>query len=366
MTYPVPTPRSDEPPPIAVRGPLAWLRQNLFRNGLQAVMTLTMGGVLVLAAQPLIVWAVVNARTGSTPASCAGAEGACWSFVAANFQLFMVGTYPFEQRWRPMTALAVLIALVVATTWRRVRRWRPIYAVWAIGIALIYGLLRGGVFELPRVESAQWGGLLLTLILSFVGIAVAFPLGVLLALGRQSRAMPAVKALSIGFIELIRGVPLISVLFLAAVMVPLFLPSGVNVDNLLRAQVGIILFQSAYLAEVVRGGLQALPSGQDEAARALGLGYAQRMRRVILPQALRIVIPALVNQFIIILKDTTLVVVIGMFDLMGVAEVAIRNPTWLGRNFEAYAFVAAIYWAICFSMSRLSLNLERRLKIARL
>ncbi|MCI0364448.1 MAG: amino acid ABC transporter permease [Phycisphaerales bacterium] len=359
-------PRPDELPPIRARGPMAWLRHNLFRTWLQSAMTLAMGGLLALAAQPLIAWAILNARTGTTPASCAGAEGACWSFVAANFQLFMVGTYPFEQRWRPLSALAVLVVLVVAMAWRRVRRWRPIYAVWALGIGLIYGLLRGGALGLPTVESAQWGGLLLTLILSFTAIAVAFPLGVLLALGRQSRTMPAVKALSIGFIELIRGVPLISVLFLAAIMVPLFLPSGVTVDNLLRAQVGIILFQSAYLAEVVRGGLQAVPGGQDEAARALGLSYALRMRRVILPQALRIVIPALVNQFIIILKDTTLVVVIGMFDLMGIAEVAIRNPTWLGRNFEAYAFVAAIYWVICFSMSRLSLDLERRLKVARL
>ncbi|MGQ9372212.1 amino acid ABC transporter permease, partial [Azospirillum sp. ST 5-10] len=214
-------------------------------------------------------------------------------------------------------------------------------------------LMWGGVFGLSYVENAYWGGLPLTLILSVIGLAVAFPVSILLALGRRSD-LPAVKAVCVAYIELIRGVPLISLLFMASVMFPLFLPTGVNIDKLLRAQIAFILFAAAYMAEAIRGGLQAIPKGQYEAADSLGLGYWQKMGKIILPQALAISIPPLVNTFISSFKDTSLVIIIGLYDLLGTAKAALTDPAWRGYYREAYLFIGLIYWCFCFFMSKYS------------
>lgn len=341
---------------------LHWCRKNLFANWWQALLT-SVGALLLAAAlPPLFAWAVLDARVTGSPQDCAVAVGACWAFVVDNLPLFLFGTYPADERWRGIAWLALVLGLGVTAFVlgpSGARMWLPL----AVGAALLGVLLLGGseVLGLPPVASGAWGGLALTLLLSLIGILASFPIGVVLALGRTNRSMPAIRLLSAGAIELIRSVPLVSILFLSSVLLPLFFAEGVTVDKLLRAQVGIIIFQSAYMAEVIRGGLQAVPAGQDEAAAALGLKYALRMRLIVLPQALRKVIPALVNQVIIIIKDTSLVVVIGMFDLLGAAELAVRNVTWSGRNFEAYAFIGLIYWSLCYSVSQASYKLETRI-----
>jgi general L-amino acid transport system permease protein len=248
---------------------------------------------------------------------------------------------------------------VVATC--RPQWWQPRLAwAWLAGLALSAVLMWGGVFGLSYVENARWGGLPLTLMLATFGVGLAFPLGVLLALGRRSR-LPAIKAMSVAYIELIRGVPLISLLFMSSVMLPLFLPAGMNIDKLLRAQVAIVLFAAAYIAEVVRGGLQAIPKGQFEGAASIGLSYWQEMRLVILPQALRIVIPPLVSLFLSVFKDTSLVVVIGIFDLTQSTKAALADAAWRGFAVEAYVFVSLIYFVFCYAISRYSRGLEARL-----
>ena len=253
--------------------------------------------------------------------------------------------------------IALLIGLYAVSAVRAM--WRPRLAlVWVVGLGIIGLVMWGGVFGLRYVETERWGGLILTLLLSTFGIAFAFPISILLALGRRSH-LPAVRSLCIGYIELIRGVPLISVLFMASVMLPLFLPTGVTIDKLLRAQIALILFAAAYLAEVVRGGLQALPPGQEEAARALGLSYWQRTLLVILPQALRISIPPLVNTFIGLFKDTSLVVIIGLFELLTTIKISLTEPAWTGFGVEAYLFASLIYFLFCYAMSRYSQGLER-------
>ena len=240
--------------------------------------------------------------------------------------------------------------------------WKPWLAlVWVFGLAGFYVLMGGGIFGLTPVENTRWGGLPLTLILATFGIACAFPIGVLLALGRRSR-MPAIKALCVVYIELIRGVPLISLLFMSSVMLPLFLPVGFSIDKLLRAQIAIIMFASAYIAETVRGGLQAIPKGQYEGADSLGLSYWQAMRKIILPQSLKVVIPPLVGIFISLFKDTSLVVIIGIFDLTLAAKAALSDAAWRGFGIEAYVFISLIYFVFCYSMSKYSQSIERRLQ----
>jgi len=225
---------------------------------------------------------------------------------------------------------------------------------------IAYYLWLGDGFGLTFVETAKWGGLFLTLVVAGTGIAASLPIGILFALGRRSD-MPAIRSVSIAFIELWRGVPLITVLFMSSVMLPLFLPEGVNFDKLLRALIGVALFSAAYMAEVVRGGLQAIPKGQYEAAAAMGLGYWKMMRLVILPQALKLVIPGIVNTFIGLFKDTTLVLIIGLFDLLGIVQAATTDPQWLGMAVEGYIFTAFVFWIFCFSMSRYSMYIERKL-----
>jgi len=304
-------------------------------------------------------WAFIEAVWRPDSKACRAAAGACWGFIADKHRFILFGTYPFEEHWRPAIATLLLIALWVLSAWRMF--WKPqLIGVWAIGLVSIGVLMWGGVFGLPYVENERWGGMILTLLLFTFGVAFAFPLSILLALARRSD-LPALRALAVGYIELVRGVPLISLLFMASVMLPLFLPAGVAIDKLLRAQLALILFAAAYLAEVVRGGLQAIPKEQYEAADALGLTYWQRTRAVVLPQALRIAVPPLVSTFIGFFKNTSLVVVIGLFDFLSTVKVSLNEPAWTGFGVEAYFFAALVYFVFCYAMSLYSRGLERRL-----
>lgn len=342
-----------------------WLRANLFNSVFNSVLTLVALYIVVRALVTVAGWAVVDA-VWSAPNGRACIEaggGACWAFIGSWYRFILFGRYPYEEQWRPLIVVVVFVALLLASCDRRL--WgRPLAAIWIGGFALNAILMFGGVFGLRYVETELWNGLPLTLVLAIIGLAAAFPLSVLLALGRRSD-MPAIRSVCVAYIELVRGVPLITVLFMASVMLPLFLPPGTTIDKLLRVQVGIILFSAAYLAEVVRGGLQAIPKGQFEAADALGLGYWRKVRLVILPQALRISIPPLVNTFIGTFKDTTLVTIVGLFDLISTASNAITNPNWRGFYAEAYVFIALIFFSFCFFMSRYSQYLERVLNEGR-
>ncbi len=347
--------------------PLAWTRANLFGSWWSMALTLALVYLIVRLAWAFVGWAFVHAvwtvpHAGGRPdtAICramAGA-GACWAVVREKYRFILFGFYPYDEQWRPALCVVLFILLYAVSAMRRFWR-RELALFWIAVLAAIVMVMRGGVLGLSRVPDDQWGGLPVTLLLATFGLACAFPLGVATALGRRSRAMPAVRLLCIGYVELIRGVPLISLLFMASVMFPLFMPPGVDVDKLLRAQIAIILFAGAYLAEVVRAGLQALPRGQQEAADALGLSWWQKTRLVVLPQALRQVIPALVNTFIGFFKDTSLVLVIGIFDLMTTGRTAILEPAWQGFGNEIYLLLALIYFAFCYAMSRYSRGLER-------
>jgi general L-amino acid transport system permease protein len=299
-------------------------------------------------------WAFLRAVWQPDPQACRAASGACWGFIVEKHRLIAFGTYPYEEHWRPALSSVFLIALWILTA--AVRRWWLISA-WIAGLAVIAVLMWGGVLGLPYVENERWGGLILTLLLTTFGLAFAFPLGILLALGRRSD-LPLVRALCVAYIELIRGVPLISVLFMASVMLPLFLPAGISIDKLLRAQVALILFAAAYLAEVVRGGLQAIPQHQYDAADALGLSYIQKTSLIVLPQALRIAVPPLVSTCIGFFKDTSLVLIIGLFDLLSTIKVSLNDPAWTGFGVEAYLFAALVYFVFCYAMSRYSRTLE--------
>ncbi|HVP08206.1 MAG TPA: amino acid ABC transporter permease [Burkholderiales bacterium] len=338
-------------------GPLHWIRRSLFSSWPSALATLA---ILWLAARwlpPFLDWAFAQAVwQASDPRACREAHGACWAFIGQKHRFILFGTYPFEQHWRPAAASVLLILLWFCSSFRRCWHWW-LAAVWLAGLALIGALMWGGVLGLPYVENERWGGLILTLLLASFGIAFAFPLSILLALGRRSR-LPVLRYACVGTIELVRGVPLISVLFMASVMLPLFLPAGATIDKLLRAQLALVLFAAAYLAEVVRGGLQAVPRPQVEAAEALGLSYRQAMLHVVLPQALRLSIAPLVNTFIGFFKDTSLVLIIGLFDFLSTIKVSLQDPAWSGFGVEAYLIASLVYFLFCYAMSAYSRGLE--------
>ena len=346
--------KPDMPPPNKVFGPMAWMRANLFSSWLNTLLTLLAFYLIYLIVPPILHWAILDANwVGTTRADCTK-EGACWVFIQQRFGQFMYGYYPGDLRWR--VDLTVWLAIVGVAPLFISRFQRK--AVYGLGFLVLYPiiaycLLHGGVLGLTNVATSQWGGLMLTLVIATVGIAGALPLGIVLALGRRSN-MPAIRVVCVTFIEFWRGVPLITVLFMSSVMLPLFLPEGMGIDKLLRALIGVILFQSAYVAEVVRGGLQAIPKGQYEAAAAMGLGYWRSMGLVILPQALKLVIPGIVNTFIALFKDTSLVIIIGLFDLLNSIKQATTDPAWLGMATEGYVFAALIFWIFCFGMSRYS------------
>jgi general L-amino acid transport system permease protein len=335
---------------------MKWLRENLFAGWGNSILTLLLVLLLWKAFLPFVDWAFVDAVWRPDSKACREAGGACWGFVADKHRFILFGTYPFEEHWRPAAATLLLLALWVLSLVRRF--WSSwLVAAWIAGLSIIGALMWGGMFGLPYVENERWGGLILTLLLTTFGLAFAFPLAILLALGRRS-GLPVIRALCVGYIELVRGVPLISLLFMASVMLPLFLPAGVSIDKLARAQVALVLFAAAYLAEVIRGGLQAIPKTQYEMADALGLSYRQKTLHVVLPQALRIAVPPLVSTVIGFFKDTSLVLIIGLFDLLSTIKVSLTDPAWAGFGVEAYVFAAAVYFVFCFAMSLYSRRFE--------
>lgn len=348
------------PPPRNHQGAVAWLRASLFSSPLNTLLTVLVGWLLLMAVPAMVEWLFIKANfSASNAQECRASGGACWAFIVEKHRFILFGIYPYDEQWRPLLASIILVAVIVCSCLRFF--WKPwLGALWAVALLAVAVLMWGGVFGLTHVENDRWGGLPVTLILSTFGIAFAFPLGLLLALGRRSH-MPAVKTICVVYIELIRGVPLISLLFMSSVMLPLFMPEGFSIDKLLRAQIAIILFAAAYIAETVRGGLQAIPKGQYEGADSLGLSYWQTMRKIILPQALKVVIPPLVGIFIALFKDTSLVVIIGIFDLTQAAKTAVSDAAWRGFSTEAYLFIAFIYFIFCYSISRYSQSLEKQL-----
>jgi general L-amino acid transport system permease protein len=432
-----------EGPPPGTTGVVGWARKNLFNGWFNSLLTVAIFYLLYLIVPPIFGWLVGDAIfTHSSPEECRKVAGACWAFVHEKHRLALFGRYPYEQHWRPLAAMIILLAALVFSCDRR--HWRPwlgwvwagaigafllfmgggalsfgyrsllliaaayftgaalrrarhggsstgmLYAAAALALLALFGGMALGAldrlaasragFRLPveainafeiriptgltAVDTNLWGGLPLTLMLSVFGIAVAFPVGIVLALGRRSR-MPVIRMLCIGYIEMIRGVPLISLLFVASFVLPLFLPQGVNFDAVLRAQVAIIMFSAAYLAEVVRGGLQAIPKGQHEAAAALGLGYWQTTSKIVLPQALRLVIPPIVNTFIGLFKDTTLVGIVGLTDFLLAVQAGVGDLPWRPYYKEAYVFAAFVYFVFCYAISKYSQHLEGQLETGR-
>ncbi|KWV51704.1 amino acid ABC transporter permease [Bradyrhizobium macuxiense] len=340
---------------------LVWLRANLFPSVPSTIVTLLLLLLLGKVFVSLWQWGIANAVwsvPGSDTSACRALRGigACWAVVPEKYRFILFGTYPYEEQWRPALAVLIFIALFVVSSRRSFWR-KELFLLWAVALVVIGCLMWGGFFGMSFVTQDRWGGLPVTLILATFGLAFGFPLGILVALGRRSK-LPAIRSLCVLYVELIRGVPLISLLFMASVMFPLFMPDGVNIDKLLRAQIAFILYAGAYLAEVVRGGLQAVPRGQYEAADAIGLSYWQKNALVVLPQAIRHVIPPLVNTFIAFFKDTSLVLIIGIFDLLTTAKTAIIDPAWQSFSVEVYIFVGVIYFVFCYAMSRYSRSLE--------
>ncbi len=412
------------PAPLTVSGPIGWMRENLFPTPINALMSLIFGALLLYVIWITLDWAVFKAVwSGEDRSACIGdgAHGACWAMARAKFGQWMYGFYPFAERWRvDVVGIVGLLALVPMmmpslpykklngifllgiypiltlilltggnfdigmSTWLTVGAFvaavvipilllgfvakiiQPTHALMASGaivggVALLL-IIMSIDFGLPYVETSKWGGLLLTLVVAITGIVASLPIGILLALGRRS-SMPVVKLFSVAFIELWRGVPLITVLFMASVVLPLFLPPGTSFDKLLRALIGVALFSSAYMAEVVRGGLQAIPKGQTEAAQALGLTYWQNIGLITLPQALKLVIPGIVNTFIGLFKDTVLVGIIGLYDLLLIVQAANTDQKWVAPQTHStgFFFAAAVFWIFCFGMSRYSMFMERQL-----
>lgn len=357
---------SAKPAPISTSGAGAWLRKNLFATPLDGVLTVLGMIFLLWIVPPLYNFFFGNAvgPNGTVEECRMENAGACWAYISSEMEFFIYGFYDIPEQWRPNIVFALGAALLIPLLMPKMpfKRTNAVLFLFVFPV-VSYFLLAGGVFGLKPMPTEKWGGLLVTLIISVVGITLSFPLGIILALGRQSK-MPVIKTLCVAFIELIRAVPLIAILFMASIMLPLFMPQGTTIDKLLRALVGVTLFTSAYMAEVVRGGLQAIPRGQYEAGASLGLGYWQRMYFIILPQALKHVIPGIVNNFISLFKDTSLVYIVGMKDLL--EAVKTKNDTaleWQSANTATtgYLFAAMVFWVFCFGMSRYSMYMERRL-----
>lgn len=344
-------------PPLSLVGPIGWLRVNLFNGWFNSILTIICIAFLGIVIPPLLSWAIFNASWVGDSETCREASGACWTFIGNKIQIFLVGPYPSSETWRPFVAGMLLLFISYGTALRLFHKYLLIL-LWLLFPFIAFWLINGGVF-LVVVDQSRWGGLMLSIGLALVGILVSVPLGIILALGRRSEVI-VIKSLCVGIIEPIRGVPLITILFMASVMMPLFLPENLQINNMLRVQVGIILFSSAYMAEVVRGGLQAVPRGQIEAATALGLNYWKMNYLIVIPQALRNVLPSLVGRCIALFKDTSLVIIVGLLDFLGMAKAAAQDSNWLGYDAEAYIFCALVYWVICFSMSRYGRSIELR------
>ncbi len=354
------------PAPVRSEGLVAWLRINLFGDWLTILMTLVVGGVLLYLIPQFLSWALLRASWVPNFNACrVEGVGACWGVIAEKYRLILFGRYPFEEQWRPLVATLLMLGLLIASCTRAFwRAWLGI--LWAVALTLFFALMLGGVFGLSKVETDRWGGLPLTILLASLSMALAFPIALVVALGRRSN-LPAIRAFCTIYVELIRGVPLISVLFMASFMFPLFMPQGFTIDVLIRVLVGITLFSAAYMAEVIRGGLQAIPKGQIEAAATLGLSYWQTQRKIVLPQALAMVVPSIMNNFISTFKDTSLVTIVSLYELTGALSMALNSDSkWRPFMFEGYVFIALIYFIFCFSMSRYSIWVEKQVNKSKL
>ena len=360
-------------PPVATTGLLGWLRMNLFSNWSNTLLTILVVYFLYQIIPWFLHWSVFSAdfthnylgqliidRTFCTRVMEPELGGACWAIIFVRFYQFIYGFYPVEEVWRVNIVYCLLVVAIAPLLIEKFPQGKYFLYFTFVFPIIAYFLLAGGL-GLNTVSTKQWGGLLVTLVLGFTGIALAFPLGIILALGRRSN-LPVISMVCTLFIEFIRGVPLITLLFFAMVMLPLFLPEGITLDGLVRCLIAVTLFQSAYMAEAIRGGLQAIPQGQYEAAQSVGLSYWQMNRKIILPQAIRITIPTIVNTSIGLFKDTTLVLIVGQLDLLGIGRAVLAAQTWMGLTIEVYVFVAIVFIIFTFSMSRYSLYLEKKLK----
>ena len=352
-------------PPVKTSGPLAWVRKNLFSSTLNSILTLFSLWLLWSIIPPFLDWAFFNSIwTAANREECwdqmaSPALGACWAFIENRFSLFTYGFYPPHLHWRVNLSFVMLVLALIPVLYEKLP-YRKYGLIYSAIFPFISGWLLVGGFGLETVDTDQFGGIMLTLILGVTGISFSLPIGIMLALGRQSN-MPILRILCVIFIEFIRGVPLITLLFVASTMLNYFLPPGTVFDLLLRVLIMVTLFASAYMAEVIRGGLQAITKGQHEAGDSLGLTYWQANRLIVLPQALKISIPGIVNTFIGLYKDTTLVLIIGMLDLLGIGDASLADAQWAGLANEIYIFVALFFFLTCFGMSRYSIYLEKKL-----
>jgi len=360
MTAQIFQPIAPRPAPIRTEGLVAWIRFNLFGDWMTALMTVVIGGALLYLIPQLLSWAIFRASWLPNFNACrADGVGACWGVVAEKYRIILFGRYPYEAQWRPLLATLLMLGLLVASCTRAF--WHAWLAMlWIVVLTFVFTLMYGNVLGLSKVETDRWGGLPLTILLSSLSMVMAFPIALAVALGRRSN-LPAIRTFCAIYVELIRGVPLISVLFMASFMFPLFMPQGFTIDVLIRVLAGITLFAAAYMAEVIRGGLQAIPKGQIEAAATLGLSYWRTQGKIVLPQALAMVVPSIMNSFISTFKDTSLVTIVSLYELTGALSLALNSDSnWRPFKIEGYLFIAMIYFVFCFSMSRYSIWVEKQ------
>ena len=358
------SPIAPRPAPTAATGWIGWCRSNLFHDWKTSLGTVFIGLLFLALAPRLFNWAIADAVFNGGHEACHAAHGACWAVVKEKFRFMIFGRYPQEEHWRALLCTTMLLGLILASCTRAF--WKPwLPALWVGVLVLYFALMRGGIAGLRYVETDLWSGLPLTILLASLSMVMAFPIAMLVALGRRS-GMPAIRSLCTVYVELIRGVPLISVLFMASFMFPLLMPEGFNIDVLVRVLAGITLFTAAYMAEVIRGGLQAIPKGQIEAAATLGLSYWQTQRKIVLPQALAMVVPGLMNNFISTFKDTSLVAIVSLYELTGAMGMAMNSDAdWRAFRIEGYLFIALIYFVFCYSMSRYSQWIESQVNKSR-
>lgn len=354
-------PIEPRPAPVRTDGPVAWARANLFADVRTSLITLLVGSILLWYVPQFINWVLLQAVwVPSTEACRAPGAGACWGAIAEKWRVILFGRYPNAEQWRPFLATAMMLALIITSCIRLFwKKWLAV--VWVVVLTAYFVLMYGNTLGLSKVETGSWGGLPLTILLSTLSILMAFPIALLVALGRRSN-LPAIRTFSTIYVELIRGVPLVSVLFMASFMFPLFMPQGFDIDVLIRVLAGITLFSAAYMAEVIRGGLQAIPKGQVEAAATLGLSYWQTQRKIVLPQALAMVVPGIMNNFISLFMDTSLVTIVSLYELAGSMDIAFNSDAdWRPFKFPmGYLFIVLIYFTFCFSMSRYSNWVDRQ------
>ncbi len=362
---PVTKTRHTEPPPIEKVPALRWMRENLFNSPLNSMITVILGLGLVFALPDFINWSLFNSVWSGDHEACrVDGVGACWAVVGEKHRPMLFGVYPYEEHWRLIVALIIYLSVIAATLTPMFWKIKILVPLWVGNLAVCLTLMWGGILGLAPIDTSQWGGLPLTMVLFTGTVVFGSPLAVLLALGRRSH-LPGIKSVCVVFIESLRGVPLITILFVAVNVFPLFLPEGLEFDKLLRVMAGMAIFFACYQAEVIRGGLQAIPRGQIEAAEALGLSYWQLMRRIVLPQALRICLPGLVNHIIAAFKNTSFVLIIGLFDILTATTAVMEDPVWRIFFVEAYLFVALIYFCFCFALSKYSQLVERWLSEGR-